>query len=113
VKIQLFWCHLSHRESKSITSEHLRAARGLLRWDQTDLAAASGVSLPTVKRLEKQAGPLKAHGPTLQALSRALDEAGVEVIYESAEGGIGVRFRNPSPRASGSHPVRSSEELES
>ncbi|WP_210381262.1 helix-turn-helix domain-containing protein [Microvirga zambiensis] len=82
--------------SKKFTSEHLRAARGLLRWDQADLATASGVSLPTIKRLEKKAGPLTAHGPTLQALSRALDEAGIEIIYESSEGGIGVRFRNPT-----------------
>jgi hypothetical protein len=76
----------------------------LLRWDQTDLAAASGVSLPTVKRMEKQFGPLKAHGPTLQALLRALEDAGIQLIHESEEGGIGVRLRHPGHRASGTDP---------
>jgi transcriptional regulator with XRE-family HTH domain len=105
---------LSHKESKKLTSEHLRAARGLLRWDQTDLAAASGVSLPTVKRMEKQSGPLKGHGPTLQALFRALEEAGIQIIHESEEGGIGVRLRHPEHRASstGPHPVRLPEDFE-
>jgi transcriptional regulator with XRE-family HTH domain len=92
---------LIYKESNKLKSEHLRAARGLLRWDQTDLATASGVSLPTVKRMEKQFGTLKAHGPTLQALLRALDEAGVQLIHESEEGGIGVRLRHPEHRASG------------
>lgn len=84
------------KESKKLTSEHLRAARGLLRWDQTDLAAASGVSLPTIKRMEKQFGLLKAHEPTLQALFRALEDAGIQLIHESEEGGIGVRLRHRS-----------------
>ena len=35
-----------------MTSEQIRAARMLLRWEQKDLAAASQVSLPTIKRLE-------------------------------------------------------------
>jgi transcriptional regulator with XRE-family HTH domain len=95
---------LNHKESIKLTSEHLRAARGLLRWDQADLAAASGVSLPTVKRMEKQSGTLKAHGPTLQALWRALDEAGIQLIHESEEGGIGVRLRHPDHRDSGTGP---------
>ena len=35
-----------------LSSELLRAARALLRWEQRDLATASSVSLPTIKRLE-------------------------------------------------------------
>src|SRR6516162_6763095 len=38
----------------SLTSEQVRAARMLLRWEQKDLAEASGVSLPSIKRLETQ-----------------------------------------------------------
>ena len=40
-----------------ISSELVRAARALLRWEQRDLAAASSVSLPTIKRLEANARP--------------------------------------------------------
>jgi predicted transcriptional regulator len=61
-----------------ITSELIRAARALLRWEQRHLAKASAVSLPTVKRLEARPGILAAHGSTVTALRRALEAAGVE-----------------------------------
>lgn len=77
-----------------LTSEQIRAARALLRWEQKDLAIASGVSLPTIKRLETKPGPLNAHGPTVAALSRALEEAGIQFIPENG-GGPGARLRHP------------------
>jgi predicted transcriptional regulator len=61
-----------------ITSELIRAARALLRWEQRDLADASSVSLPTVKRLEAKPGGLAAHASTVAALVKALEAAGVE-----------------------------------
>ena len=75
----------------SLTSEQVRAARALLRWEQRDLAGASEVSLPTIKRLEAKPGPLGAHAPTVAALTRALEAAGVECIPENG-GGAGVRL---------------------
>ena len=61
-------------DSLSITSELIsRAARALLRWEQRDLANASGVSLPTIKRLEFAPGTLAAHSSTVAALRRALE----------------------------------------
>jgi transcriptional regulator with XRE-family HTH domain len=78
-------------------SEQLRAARALLRWEQKDLALASGVSLPTIKRLEAKPGLLNAHGPTLEALLRAFETAGVQFIPENG-GGPGVRLRYPIGR---------------
>jgi predicted transcriptional regulator len=61
-----------------ITSELIRAARALLRWEQRDLAGASSVSLPTIKRLEAKPGGLAAHASTVAALVKALETAGVE-----------------------------------
>jgi transcriptional regulator with XRE-family HTH domain len=61
-----------------ITSELIRAARALLRWEQRQLAEASSVSLPTVKRLEAKPGNLAAHVSTVDGLVRALEAAGVE-----------------------------------
>jgi transcriptional regulator with XRE-family HTH domain len=61
-----------------LTSELIRAARALLRWEQRQLAEASSVSLPTVKRLEAKPGNLGAHVSTVDALVRALEVAGVE-----------------------------------
>ena len=75
-----------------ITSEQVRAARALLRWEQRDLATASGISLPSVKRLETQPGALAAQRKTIVALRKALEKAGVEFIAENG-GGAGVRLR--------------------
>ncbi|WP_046863928.1 helix-turn-helix domain-containing protein [Microvirga massiliensis] len=79
---------------KLLFSEQIRAARALLRWEQKDLASASGVSLPTIKRLESKPGPINAHGLTLQALRRALESAGIEFIPENGSG-PGVRLLHP------------------
>jgi hypothetical protein len=73
-----------------LTSEQVRAARALLRWEQTDLSASSKVSIATVKRLEGQPGPLKANAVTIEALRRALEAAGVEF---TASGGVEPRER--------------------
>ena len=76
----------------SLSSELIRAARALLRWEQRDLSSASSVSLPTIKRLESRPGPLGAHGSTVAALRKAIELAGVEFIDENG-GGAGVRLR--------------------
>jgi predicted transcriptional regulator len=76
----------------SLTSEVLRAARALLRWDQRRLADASSISLATIKRLESKPGPLDAHTSTVTALTHALEMAGIVFIDENG-GGPGVRLR--------------------
>jgi transcriptional regulator with XRE-family HTH domain len=75
-----------------LSSEQIRAARMLLRWEQKDLATASSVSLPTVKRLETQPGDLRASEKTIEGFHRALEAAGVEFIAANG-GGPGVRLR--------------------
>jgi transcriptional regulator with XRE-family HTH domain len=76
----------------ALRSELIRAARALLRWEQRDLANASSVSLPTIKRLESKPGIMVAHMSTTAALKRALEAAGIEFIDENG-GGPGVRLR--------------------
>jgi predicted transcriptional regulator len=61
-----------------ISSEQIRAARALLRWEQKDLAAKSGVSLPTIKRLETIPGELAAKRDTVAAIIAAFKTAGLE-----------------------------------
>ena len=77
-----------------LTSEQVRAARALLRWEQRDLAEASGISLPSVKRLETRPGALAAQERTIVELRKALERGGVEFIAENG-GGPGVRLRKP------------------
>ena len=75
-----------------LTSEQVRAARMLTRWEQKDLADRSGVSLPTIKRLETTPGEIHAHARTIEAIRQAFEMAGVEFI-DADNGGSGVRLR--------------------
>lgn len=75
-----------------ITSEQVKAARGLLRWNQQDLAAASEISLPAIKRLEQLPGPLAAQSRTVEAIIAAFENADVKFLDED-NGGAGVRLK--------------------
>jgi transcriptional regulator with XRE-family HTH domain len=80
-----------------ITSEQVKAARGLIRWDQKDLSAASGISLPAIKRLEQMAGPLAAQSRTVDAIIAAFGKAGVEFI-NGDEPGVKLKARRSATK---------------
>lgn len=75
-----------------VSIRQLKAARALLAWSQENLAAAAGISVPTIKRLEAQEGPLGGRNETASKIQFALESAGVEFIDENG-GGPGVRLR--------------------
>ncbi len=87
-------------DSLMITSELIRAARALLRWEQRDLAEVSAVSLATIKRLETIPGVLGAHRSTVTALRRALESGGIEFTNGDAPG---VRLRLDRKSSADSH----------
>lgn len=67
--------------------EQLRAARAMLRWEQAKIAAEAGVSVETVKRLEKMDGPLlDVRAATLAAIQKAFEAEGVEFVDGDAPG---------------------------
>ena len=79
-----------------MTAAQLRAARALLGLDQRALAAASGLSLPTIQRMEASEGVIRGNVDSLTKLIAALNAAGVELINEgalSADGGRGIRLK--------------------
>jgi len=79
------------------TAEQLRAARALLKLKQSEVAELTGVSEPTIRRLENGSGPLGVHSSTLDKLQQGLEKAGVQFISEdeaSLDGGPGVRLTN-------------------
>ncbi len=74
-------------KSASMTSAQLRAARALLDWNQSELADKAGISVETVKRLERFPGSLEATKvSTLDAITKALNKAGVEFTNGDAPG---------------------------
>ncbi|MDE3240863.1 MAG: helix-turn-helix domain-containing protein [Paracoccaceae bacterium] len=75
-----------------VSIRQLKAARALLSWSQADLAAASGISLATIKRLETEDGDLNGRASTVDAIRTAIEIGGVEFIPENG-GGAGVRLR--------------------
>jgi predicted transcriptional regulator len=77
-----------------ITTRQIKAARALLAWSQGDLARRSGISEPTVARLEAIDGELGGREDTTQKLRTAIEAAGVEFIVENG-GGAGVRLKKP------------------
>ena len=83
-----------------ITAAQLRAARALLGIDQRELAKLSGLSLPTIQRMEASDGVIRGNVDSLMKLVAALEAGGVELIAEnapSASGGRGVRLKRPPP----------------
>jgi transcriptional regulator with XRE-family HTH domain len=76
---------------RHMTAAHMRAARGLLDWNQADLAAASGVALSTVKRMES-VGPEKSSVENIDKVSTALEEAGV-TFTNGGEAGVKLKKR--------------------
>ena len=84
-----------------ITAAQMRAARALLGIDQRQLATLSGVSLPTIQRMEASEYTVRGVIETLTRVVDALDKAGVELIGDNARStgdGRGVRFKEAGPR---------------
>jgi transcriptional regulator with XRE-family HTH domain len=75
-----------------ITSDQIRAARGLIRWSARQLAEKAGLSLPTIQRIEAADGIPPTSAKPLDAIQRALEAAGIAFVPENG-GGPGVRFR--------------------
>ncbi len=81
-----------------LTASQLRAARALLGMDQREVAALSGLSLPTIQRMEASDGVIRGNVDSLMKLVGALDAAGIELISDNATsigGGRGVRLKGP------------------
>jgi transcriptional regulator with XRE-family HTH domain len=79
-----------------ITAAQLRAARVLLGIDQRRLAELSGLSVPTIQRMEASETMVRGNVDSLVKLIAAFNEAGIEMIAEGAAShsqGRGVRLK--------------------
>jgi transcriptional regulator with XRE-family HTH domain len=64
--------------------------------DQRKLAELSGLSVPTIQRMEASEATIRGNVDSLMKLIAALDVAGIELIAEGAvsqPGGRGVRLK--------------------
>lgn len=77
-----------------ISSGQIRAGRAFLRWTANDLAEKSGVGVATIRRLELGDGLPSSNARTLDALRKALEDAGVEFLG-SVDNRPGVCLNRP------------------
>lgn len=74
--------------------EQIRAARSLLGWRVADLAGASGVSVPTIQRMDATKGEVSGRHETVNAIKRALEAQGVQFLEDGqVAAGPGVALR--------------------
>ena len=78
-----------------ISGSQIRAARGFLRWSIKDLAEKSGISWPTIQRLEQEDGIPNTKAQTLLDVKKALEIAGIDFTGEPDDS-PGVVFRKSS-----------------
>jgi transcriptional regulator with XRE-family HTH domain len=79
-----------------ITAAQMRAARALAGVDQRELAQKSGLSVPTIQRMEASDDVIRGNVDSLMKLIAAIDAFGVELLGEgvsSPDGGRGVRLK--------------------
>jgi transcriptional regulator with XRE-family HTH domain len=79
-----------------ITGAQMKAARALLGIDQRQMADLSGLSLPTVQRMEASDGVVRGNVDSLMKLVAAMEQAGIELIGENSQSagrGRGVRLK--------------------
>ena len=76
-----------------LTSAQCRAARGLVDWNQQQLADAAGVGVATIRLFE--AGKGEQRRSTLSVIRQALEAAGVE-FTNGDQPGVRLRKRRRS-----------------
>jgi len=77
----------------NISGRQLAAARTLAGKTQADIAAAAGISIPTLKRMESSAATVSGIPNNVKAVISALESAGVIFIDQNGNG-PGVRLRD-------------------
>jgi transcriptional regulator with XRE-family HTH domain len=76
-----------------MSPEQCRAARGWLGWTQQELARRAGVGLSTVRDFEK--GERTPIPNNLAALRRAIEAAGVTLLFERDGSATGIAIGDP------------------
>lgn len=76
-----------------LTAAQIRAARAMLGWSQPALAKESGVSLPTIVRMESRLGPGRSSAANVDSVRRALEKAGVLFLEADDANAVGPGVR--------------------
>jgi len=83
-----------------ISGKQIRAARGLLGWSQQRLADEALVSRSSITRLESEQGEFDQNAGTMELVRRALENAGINFLFDDGSGAEGVRMRKNKGKSS-------------
>ena len=75
-----------------ITAEQIRGARAMLRWSAKKLAEVSGISIPTIQRMEAATGVPTSISKNLETIERTLRAAGI-IFIDDGSAGPGIRLK--------------------
>lgn len=63
-----------------MNGEQIRAARALLGWTAADLARESGISYPTIQRIDSTKGTMSGRYETIESIRKALEAKGIQFL---------------------------------
>lgn len=86
-----------------VTPEQSRAARGWLGWSQVELARRANVSERTVQIFES--GQRMPHANNIAAMWRAIEAAGIRLVFDRAGAAAGILRQDADPDLSGEAPA--------
>lgn len=77
------------------TGNQLKAARALVGMEQARLAEVTGLNVNTIRNMEAAGvGPIAGRSVNVQAVQRALEDAGI-VFLNGGEPGVKLRRKDP------------------
>jgi transcriptional regulator with XRE-family HTH domain len=79
-----------------ITAAQMRAARAFLRWSAQDLSKQSGLSHPTIQRMESADGVPSSYSKNLKVIRDTFAAAGIIFIGGDDDEIVGVMLRDKS-----------------
>ena len=82
-----------------MTPEQCRAARGWLGWSQVELARRANVSLRAVAAFER--GEQTPRPNNLMAMRRAIEAAGIRLVFDEDGTAAGILRQDANPDLSG------------
>jgi transcriptional regulator with XRE-family HTH domain len=109
--ITLLWSNGMSLGVISLTGDQLRAARAFARLGQAEIAKMAGVSLETIKRLERFHGPVEANSRTLTAIAGAFEAAGITFQTDGQALSIRKKTAELPFRPSSLYPAASNQDL--
>jgi transcriptional regulator with XRE-family HTH domain len=71
-----------------MNGEQIRAARALIGWSASELAEQSGISYPTIQRLDATRGKVSGRYETIEAIRKTLEDEGIQFL-ENGETALG------------------------